>query len=392
MFERLLCSLRELFRDRSSLFFVIVFPILLVVILGNMLAELDNPDPVVGTIRIAYTIEEAAAGTEARGAMGAEAQGADMTGAAERAAIDMFVTALADNDGIELAHAADAEAVRAAAESNAADAGMIFSTPLSISIAEGEDLYKNRAVVLIAQSFAREYAAYAAVAARNPGVFADVFAGGTPDFVNLAIDKDLGVDFTMIDFYAVTMIVMIAFMGGGIGGATQMYFARQNGLLRRLTASPRGRTRLFLESVAGVIPQNIIQAVIVMVISVLFLGAHYARTWQENLLIFAFFIVLGTAIAAVFMLIGMFLRVNPNLPLMVALWALLYMSGSFAKQINIEGFSEYLPMNIAQRAVFDLTLFGRADQLLLVMGICAVILAVSCALGAFLFRRKEIMF
>jgi len=91
------------------------------------------------------------------------------------------------------------------------------------------------------------------------------------------------------------------------------------------------------------------------------------------------------------MLIGMFLRVNPNLPIMVALWALLFMSGTFAKHIRIEGFSEYLPMSIAQRAVFDLTLFGRADQLLLVMGVCAVILAASCALGAFLFRRKEIV-
>jgi len=383
MFEWILCSIRGLFRDKSSLFFVIVFPILLVVILGNMLADLDNPDPVIGTIRIAYTVED--------GVAGADAPGANMAGAAERMAIDMFVTALADNDGIELTQAVDAAAARAAVVSGSADAGMIFSTPLSISIAEGEDLYKNRAAVLIAQSFAREYAAYAAVAVSKPEVFAEVFANNETDFVNLVADKDLGIKFTMIDFYAVTMIVMIAFMGGGIGGATQMYFSRQNGLLRRLTASPRGRTRLFLESVLGIVPENIMQAVIVMVISVVLLGAHYAQTWQENLLIFAFFIVLGTAITAVFMLIGLFLRVNPNLPIMVAFWALLYMSGTFNKEVNIEGFSEYLPMSIAQRAVFDLTLFGRADQLLFVMGVCAVILAVSCAIGAFLFRRKEIV-
>ena len=383
MFEWFLCNIRDLIRDRGSLFFVIVFPILLVAILGNMLAELDNPDPVIGTIRIAYSVEEGDAVTGDTGGM--------MVGAAERAAIDEFISALGANEGIDLVKAADAGAARLMAESGETDAGMIFETPLSIAIAEGEDLYRNRAVVLMAQSFSREFAAFVAVAEKDPEVFTAALHDGMPDFSALAIDKDLGVKRSMMDFYAVTMIVMIAFMGGGIGGASQMHYARKNGLLRRMSVSPYSRTRLFLDAVAGTIPQNLLQAILVMIPSVLFLGVTYAQNWQGNLLLFAFFIVLGVAIGGVFMLIGLFMRVEPTVPLMVIFWALLYMSGTFNREINIEGFTEYLPMNIAQQAVFDLTLFGRADQLLFVMGVCAVIIAVSCTIGALMFRRKEIV-
>jgi ABC-2 type transport system permease protein len=212
------------------------------------------------------------------------------------------------------------------------------------------------------------------------------------DLSALVADKDLGVSRSMMDFYAVTMIVMIAFMGGGIGGAFTMYQARKDGLLRRMVCSPRSRTRLFLEAVVGVIPQNILQALIVMILSTVFLGVHYAKTWQENLLLFAFFIVVGMAVTAVFMLIGLFVRVNPYMPLMGGLWALLFMSGSFSKDMVIDGVSEYLPPNIIQRAAFDLTLFGRAEQMWTVMAVCGALLAFACALGVVIFRKKEIVF
>ncbi|MDR3364872.1 MAG: ABC transporter permease [Clostridiales Family XIII bacterium] len=373
MFEWMSCHTKNFVRDKSALFFSLIFPIVLVVLLGNMLAELDNPDTPVGTIGIAYSIET--------------------TEPYETQAARAFVDSLAGNGGIALAEARDAGEARADAASGAADAAIIFESPLRIRIAEGGDLYKNRAVTMIAQGFAREYASFAAIASLAPERLEGLAAAGLrEDGLALIADKDLGVTRSMMDYYAVTMVVMIAFMGGGIGGASSTYFSRQDGSLRRVTASPRGRARLFLESVVGVLPQNILQVLIVMVPSALFLGAHYARAWQENLLLFAFFILLGTAVSAVFMLVGLFIRVNPFTPLMALLWCLLFLSGSFSKDIHIEGFSEYLPMSIAQRAAFDLTVFGRPGQLLLVMAACAAILAASCAIGSLVFRKKEVMF
>ena len=383
MFEWFLCNTRELFRDRSNIFFIIIFPILLVTILGNMLSNLDNPDPRLGTIRIAYSIADMETG--------ADDPAVQMERTAQLTAIEEFLAVLRENEEIELVKTADKDAARAAAESGDADAAMIFKTPLSIGVAEGEELYRNRAVSLMAQSFAREYAAYTAAAEHDPAAFASALRDGMPDFSGLAVDKDLGIERSMMDYYAVTMIVMIAFMGGGIGGASQMHYARQNGLLRRMSASPYGRTRLFLDAVLGVIPQNILQAGIVMSLSLLFLGVHYTKSWQGNLLLFGFFIVLGTAVGAVFLIIGLFMRTNPTVPLMIIFWGLLFMAGTFNKDTYIEGFSEYLPMNIAQRAVFEMTLFGRTDQLFLVMGVSAVIIAASCVIGSVLFKRKEIM-
>ena len=382
MFEWILYNTRQQFREKSSLFFVLIFPIMMVFVLGNMLSELDNPDEPVGTIRIAYCDE----GPASHGGMDGSGRSIE-----ETAAVRAFAEALAENESIEVTESPDREAARAMVDEGLADAAMVFEAPFGIKVAEGGDIYKNRAAMLMAQSFARTYATFSTVASQSPEVYIKIASEGMPDFSGLTANKDLGVKRSMIDFYAVTMVVMIAFMGGGIGGATEMFLTRQNGSLRRATASPRNRARLFIETVIGVIPQNILQTLIIMVPSALLLGAHYAKSWQENLLLFAYFILLGTAVAAVFMLIGLFVRVNPYMPIMALLWALLFMSGTFSKEINIEGFTEYLPMNIAQRAVFDLTMFGRTEQLASVMGVCAAVLLTSCVLGSMLFKRKETM-
>ena len=395
MLRWMLVDILGLVRDKGNLFFSLVFPIMLVAILGNMLAKLDEPDTPLGTLHIAYytEIDGDAAAVQAGNNAGASADYAVyIERANEAAAVRSFIEGLSEHDGIEMIKASDADAARAEVDSGRADAAMIFKTPLSIAVVEGGDLYKNRAATLIAQNIAHEYAAFKTAFLYDPEAFIKSASNGLPDFSSLSEDKDLGVSRSMIDFYAVAAIVMIAFMGGGIGGASEMFLSRQNGILRRVTASPRGRTRLFLEKVVSVIPQNVFQAAIVMVGSTVFFGAHYAKTLPENLLLFGFFVLLGMAVTSVFMLIGMFARINPYMPIMAALWTLLFLSGTFDKEMVIEGFSEYLPMNIAQRAVFDLTLFDRSGQVLLVMGVCALVLAASCALGAVLFRRKEILF
>ena len=386
MFEWMLHNIKGLVREKSNLFFVMIFPVMMVFILGNMLAEMDNPDTAIGTINIAYYAEEAPEVSDSVPLV------EHMGRVAESVAVNSFIDALAENEGIEMVKAAGAEAARNEAGSGDIDTAMIFTSPIGIEVSEGDDVYKNRATMLMAQSFARQYAAFKTAAVESPEVFAELASGGIPDFQGLSKDKDLGVSRSMIDYYAVTMIIMIIFMGGGITGASTVFIARQDGSLRRMAASPRSRARLFLDSVLGTTPQNIIQALIVMALSAIFMGANYAGTWQGNILLLCFFVLLGLAVSAVFMLVGLFTRVNPYIPLLAILWALLFISGTFSKEMIIEGFSEYLPMNVAQRAVFDFTVFGRAEQLLGVMGLSAVVLLVACVIGAVLYRRKEIMF
>ena len=392
MFDWMLYNAKDLVRDKSNLFFSMIFPVLMVFILGNMLAELDNPDSPIGTINIAVYTDEALDTEFLAGLTGTMPVSEHMGKVAEAQAVSSFVEGLADSDGIEIIRAADASAARAEAETGGADAAMIFSSPLNIEVTEGGDIYKNRAALLIAQSFARQYAAFKTAALHSPEAFTALSVDGSPAFSDLTEDKDLGVSRTMIDYYAVTMIVMILFMGGGIGGASTTFLARQDGSLRRMSASPRSRARLFIESVIGALPQSVVQAGIIMVLSTVFMGAHYANTWQDNLLLFVFFLVIGLTVSSVFMLAGLFMKINPYIPIMAVLWAMLFISGSFSKDIYIEGVTGFMPMNIIQRAAFDLTVFGRSEQVQLVMGVCAIIFAVACVIGSALYKRKETMF
>jgi ABC-2 type transport system permease protein len=381
MFEMILSLLRTFLRDKSGVFFSFIFPILLVFILGNMLADLDNPDQAIETIRIEYALASGLAGESAAGPAGER----------DAAAVSAFIGALGGNESLELRASEDFAAARAAVDAGKSDAALFFETPLHISVYEGADTIKSRAAVMIAQGFSRQYTALALLAQTNPQAFAELAVSGLPSGDALSADKDLGVTRSMQDYYAVTMIVMIAFMGSGIAGATTMYAMRENGTIRRLTLSPGSRSRLFLESVLGFMPQTIGQALAVMIPSALLLGAHYAKTWQDNLLLFAFFFLLGMTVTALFMVFGLFVRFNPYMPIMAALWALLFLSGTFSKEVMIQGVSEYLPMNIAQQAAFDLTIFGRPEKALLVMLVCAAILAVSCVIGSLLLKRKEIV-
>jgi ABC-2 type transport system permease protein len=192
----------------------------------------------------------------------------------------------------------------------------------------------------------------------------------------------------MMDFYAVTMVIMICFMGNGIGGASGMYMLKNEKLLRRLSASPKRGETIFLGNLLGCVPGALAQTAAVMLPATLFLGARYASAPADNALLFAFFTLIGMAVSAVSIVLGLVMKVNPYLPVMAVLWTMLFISGSFSKEISIPGVSEYMPMSIMNRAAFELTLFGRPEQVLTVMAALAVILAASCAAGSLLIKKK----
>jgi ABC-2 type transport system permease protein len=386
-------------------FFSFIFPLAMTFLLGNMLANYDNPDARIDTINIAIVSDAPAnpaseatiPASEAANPTGGEAGGRFANGGSGGDIVTSFTDAMKGNGNIKFTKTANPDAARKSVDDGTNDAAMLFDSSLDIKVYGGTDSIKTRAVTLIAQSFSREYQAYSVAAQANPDAFARLMAkqatsatAGLPNASELTENRDLGVNRSIMDFYAVTILVMIAFMGGGIGGACDMYFARKNGSLRRLTLSPTKRSRLFLDNVIGIIPQNIMQALIMMIPSVLFFGAHYAKTPSDNMLLFAYFVLLGTSVTAVFMLAGLFLKINPMMPLMAVMWVLLFMSGTFSKEVNIPGVTEYIPMNIAQQAAFDLTVFGRPERVLGVMAVCACALIASCVAGSLVLRRKEI--
>lgn len=357
-----------LLRDKGNLFFVVLFPSLLVFLLGNLLQHLDYADTAIEPIEMYYTVET----TDPFGL----------------SAIDALTEALADNAAIRLVQTDDLSQAMQLVDDGKAAAAVRFTQPLGVDIYEGYDKIQNRAIDSVFTGFARQVASLQVLAQHAPQQLA---AAANSTAQTLVQQKAFGYNRTMLDYYAVAMIVMILFMGGAIGGASSLHESRKDGTLARMIASPRNRANLYIQSVLGAVPQNLIQVACVMLSSVLLFGAHYADTLADNLLLFTTLVLVGLCIGAFSMIIGMFIKVNPTLVIMPFLWVLMFFSGTFSKEIYVEGLTNYSPIWLVQNAAFDLTVFGRGEKCLQVALVSIAFLIVFTLIGALLFRRKGLV-
>ena len=69
-------------------------------------------------------------------------------------------------------------------------------------------------------------------------------------------------------------------------------------------------------------------------------------------------------------------------------WALLFFSGSFSKQVFIEGLGDKLPY-IVQQAAFRLTLYGENNGALAVIAVSLAVTVAVSLIGAAIFRVKK---
>jgi ABC-2 type transport system permease protein len=305
-------------------------------------------------------------------------------------------------------------------------AAVVFTQPFGIQIHEGTDNIQNRAVQAIFENIALLHGTASVILSAESA--ANVVEG-SPHFVGAAIgrpvelsatraangrpyseqmsyasaqdntvaittprveEKIFGVSRSMIDYYAITMIVMMFFMGSAGSGASIIYSGNKDGTLRRTMASPLSRVSVYLQYVISSVPYNLMQIGIVMVVSTTVLGAHYATTWQANVLLFGMLFCAGLAASAVSLIVGLLVKFNPQAIIMLIMWPMLFLGGTFSKEIFIPGFSEYLPSSIIQAAAFDLTLFGQTGRSVTVLVVCVVIIVAATAIGAALFNKKEL--
>ncbi|MDR0347750.1 MAG: hypothetical protein LBH56_05195, partial [Coriobacteriales bacterium] len=244
-----------LLHDRPLLVFFTLFPTLLVFILGTLLGNLDAAERTVEPFELAYVIDSD-----------------------DPVTIQTAEFIITQFDGVEQlvfteydGHASVDEGLT----SGALGGAVVFTEPFAIEIHEGRDPIQNRATRTIFEGVARlhgattvviadalsmaEASAAAAQAAAQAGAEAEAATqavGGTgtasspadpallpnmPSF-DLAMlaeqelrveEKTYGISRTMLDYYAITMIVMMFFMGSAMSGAAQFYEGRKNGTLRR---------------------------------------------------------------------------------------------------------------------------------------------------------------
>jgi ABC-2 type transport system permease protein len=356
----------ELLRDKGNLFFIAFFPSVLVFLLGNLLTNLDFADDKIQPINLQYSVET--------------------RDNADRSVVEAFLAELGQNSAINLSRSEDFTKTEAMVNSGALSAAVLFSEPLEINIYHGHDSVQNRAVDTIFAAFSRQLGAFRTVGSYLSGAAAE---GANPNMPELVEDKDLGYNRTMLDYYAVAMIVMILFMGGSMSGAGVIQEGQLDGTLSRCLASPKSRVSIYVQTVLACIPQNILQVGIVMLTSVLIFGAHYANTFPLNLLLFFTLFIAGVAVNSLFSIVGIFIKANPALVLMPVIWIIMFISGTFSKEIYIQGVTEYSPIWYIQNAAFDLTVFGRTGKCLTVLAASSAVLLITIVTGSLLFRRKE---
>lgn len=368
MFNIILNEVRSFLRSGSNLFFTVFFPCACVFFLGTFLESVEVSDGAVGELKLAYCIE------------GGDAYSA--------AAFEEFICSLV-NEGVLSAEKMSADKISgfpmsesAMSDSDMADySAAVELDGLDIVIYSGRDDIKNRTVKAIFESYNRTAKAFMSVAAVNPAVLADVRISGDDSFV---VQKDLGTNRSMMDYYAVTMAVMILFMGSCIRGAGVYEDEHTNFTISRLDASPVSRTAVFFGKIIGSLPMVLIQVLSVMLVSTLLFGAHYCNTVSGNLLLAAMFITASLAALSVGVFLNLiFPRIPAGLVIMPILWLAMFFSGTFAMDIHVPGLTECMPMYIIQRAAFDLTVFGRTEKVLRVIVVSLAIFAVMLVLGRF---------
>jgi ABC-2 type transport system permease protein len=144
-----------------------------------------------------------------------------------------------------------------------------------------------------------------------------------------------------------------------------------------------------LQKVFGTIPQIILQISVMMLVSVFVFDAHYARTFQGNAFLFLMYFVLALALISLGALLGLFLKADPSAVLMPLLWITMFFGGTFSKDLYIESISPHMPSYIIAGASFDITLFGRYEQGLKVIGVAGLLLAITLVAGVIVFNRME---
>jgi ABC-2 type transport system permease protein len=358
-------EMKEFIREKSYLFFFILFPVLLVFLLGNLLDETDIAESSIGNLKIEYQL--------------------DTQDPYQVAAIERFVKAMNNDATISFRRAEDFAKAKEAVVEDAITAAVSFhGDPLTIQVYEGKDRVKNRTVQAILNGFIQNNKTIKAVYNLAP----ERLARYQTENADYTVEKDMGVERSMIDYYAVSMVVMIAFMSMLVG-ANAFLGERQNRTINRLIIAPQNRITMFLQKVCGMAPQALIQISIIMLISVVVFKASYGATLLNNLYLYLMFFVITFCMVSLGTIIGLLFKVPPFIIIMPVVSIMMFLGGSYSKETEIKGITNLMPNNFFQKAAFDVVIFGRYELANKAILGCIITTIAALMVGAFLFSRKE---
>ena len=363
MLSLIIKQMKEYFRSPVNVFMGLLFPVLLVFFLGTMLQSLDISDYDIGEITLQYSVS----GTN------------EQNGKA-------FVEFI-DNIGMIKAEKNDnAEKALSLADNGDIDAYIEVKAD-EIIFYSGRNDIANRALSSVLNSYIAVSDTYCKIASTDPSLLMNI--GSTDTDKSFVEQEGLGVTRSMLDYYAVSMTVMMIFMSHMMMGSTAFKDEEKISTMSRLYISPLGRTKLFFGKLIGILPSAVIGNAVIMLLSAFAFGAKYCDNFADNLLLFLLFCCCSLAAIAVGMLIGIIVKIPAEGVIIPLSWSVLFFSGSFSKPIFIDGVSEKLPPYIIQQSAFKLTLYGENTDALIVMGVSFAVTAIISLIGAAVFSAKK---
>lgn len=362
MLSLIIKQMREYFRSPVNVFMGLLFPVLLVFFLGTMLQGLDISDYDIGKIKLQYSVS------------GADEQ----SGKA-------FAEFLDNIDMIKAEKNNDSENALKLTDSGDTDAYIELKNG-EIVLHKGRNDIVNRALSSVLNSYIAVSDTYYKIASTDPSLLMDIDADTEKLFVE---QEGLGVTRSMLDYYAVSMTVMMIFMSHMMMGSTAFKDEEKIFTMSRLYLSPLGRTKLFFGKLIGILPSAVISNAVIMLLSAFVFGARYCDNFIGNLLLFLLFSCCSMAATAVGMLIGIIIKIPAEGVIIPLAWSLLFFSGSFSKEIFLEGFSDKLPPYLIQQSAFRLTLYGESGDTVVTMAVCLAVTVFVSLIGAVIFRRKK---
>lgn len=351
---------REFKRQKANLFFTVFFPAILVFILGTLLEQWNLAEYDISQIRAAYIAGE------------------------EYPAFELFLEELEQKKMLTVVRG---ETEKTALEKIGGDLAAVIvydAQSGEIVLHQGSDKIVNRAIHIMLQSYSTMEKAV--MLCYQNGIMVEMEAESTQQYVTA---KKLGVQRSMMDYYAVCMLVMILFMGGSISGAACFYDFKQAGLFRRTAITPASKIKVFVQMLLGNLPMAAIEIGAIMLCSTFFFGAKYCVNFQGNVALILFFGIIALMTSAFGAIVGLLVRSNPVIVLMPLNWVMMFFGGTFAKEVYIEGISNRMPSYVIQQAAFDLTLFGNYERIFKTGGIIFLFLLLFVVLGAMLFCKKK---
>ena len=351
---------REFYRQKTSMFFTLLFPVLLVFILGTLLQQFNTVEQEIPNITICYISEQSNQGLE-----------------------NYFQT-LTEKKMLTVIHENSLQDALIKLDDTCSAVVEYSAVNNKILVHQGKDNVSNRTLNVLLSSYTSME--QAAITAYQNGVEVNTNESSNQEKVQT---KKLGIERSMIDYYAVSMIVMIFFMAGSIGSACCFRDYRTSGLQARTNLAPVNKMKVFFMMLLGNMPTAILELAAIMSCSVLFFGAKYAVGFTANLVFVIYFILLGLTVNSLGAIVGILVNADPTMVLMPISWVMLFFGGTFTNDVNLGTLTNVMPTHVIQQAVFDLTMFGNYGRIFSTGFVMIIILAVSCVTGAILFSRKR---